>query len=555
MATYLPSSGGYSTNNEYIKYRIVITEGTLSGRTKPITVSVQFYRTNDYETTRTGTVYCSINGSDYSQSFTTSSPITYYSYTELFSKTVNITYGSDGTATVPIYAHWSTQGTSSGGGAYSSSSQGGNVSLTDISPVTYTVSYNANGGSGAPSSQTKYYGTNLTLSSTKPTRSGYTFMGWGTSASDTSADYSAGGSYTTNAAITLYAVWKKTITLTYNANGGTGAPSSQSATVYNATTSYKFTLSSTKPTRTGYTFLGWSTSSSATSASYFAGGSITLSSSDTLYAVWEEHKLTVNYYSNYATYGTYQGTELSVSSSTNIKIADATGTFYYDNSYSSGLVNVQNTSYLYLARMGYTPNGYWGTSTTNSNLVHQNTAYTGQSLAQALDKTLVSGNTSVDLYPQWEINTYTFLCNANADAATGIMDSVTVEWGETFILPENTFKREGYKFVGWNAYRNADNTWYVTGQGWITEDAILEGGYEKKLYQNQEEHVFGNSWVKGDEYTISDYTMYAVWEISGVVYIDNGTTFEPYLAYIDNGTDWDLYLSYIDDGMDWNIIS
>ena len=71
----------------------------------------------------------------------------------------------------------------------------------------------------------------------------------------------------------------------------------------------------------------------------------------------------------------------------------------------------------------------------------------------------------------------------------------------------------------------------------------------------EEEHVFGNSWVKGDEYTISDYTMYALWEISGVIYIDNGTTLEPYLAYIDNGTDWELYLVYVDDGTDWNIIS
>ena len=116
-------------------------------------------------------------------------------------------------------------------------------------------------------------------------------------------------------------------------------------------------------------------------------------------------------------------------------------------------------------------------------------------------------------------------------------------------------KREGYKFIGWNVYRNADNTWYVAGQGWITEDEILEGGYEKKLYQSGEQHIFGNSWIKGDEYTISDYTMYALWEISGVVYIDNGTTFEPYLAYIDNGTDWEPCLMYIDDGTDWNIIS
>ena len=73
---------------------------------------------------------------------------------------------------------------------------------------TYTVSYNANGGSGAPGSQTKIQDVALTLSTTKPTRSGYTFLGWATSSSATSAKYSAGGSYTSNAGVTLYAVWK-----------------------------------------------------------------------------------------------------------------------------------------------------------------------------------------------------------------------------------------------------------------------------------------------------------------------------------------------------------
>ena len=63
--------------------------------------------------------------------------------------------------------------------------------------ATYTIKYNANGGSGAPSSQTKTYGTNLTLSSTKPTRGGYTFKGWALSQADANNGtwyYQAGGS-------------------------------------------------------------------------------------------------------------------------------------------------------------------------------------------------------------------------------------------------------------------------------------------------------------------------------------------------------------------------
>lgn len=73
---------------------------------------------------------------------------------------------------------------------------------------TYTVKYNANGGSGAPGQQTKTYGTTLTLSSTKPTRTNYNFKGWGTSAGATTVAYAAGGSYTKNASITLYAIWE-----------------------------------------------------------------------------------------------------------------------------------------------------------------------------------------------------------------------------------------------------------------------------------------------------------------------------------------------------------
>lgn len=73
---------------------------------------------------------------------------------------------------------------------------------------TYTVSYNANGGSGAPGSQTKTFGQALTLSGTKPTRPNYTFKGWSTNKSAVSAEYTAGGSYYTDSSVTLYAVWE-----------------------------------------------------------------------------------------------------------------------------------------------------------------------------------------------------------------------------------------------------------------------------------------------------------------------------------------------------------
>lgn len=149
--------------------------------------------------------------------------------------------------------------------------------------TSYKIAYNANGGTGAPSSQTKWKDQTLTLSSTKPTRTGYSFLGWSTSSAATSATYAAGGSYTANSAATLYAVWKaNTYTVKYNANGGTGAPGSQTKTYGQA-----LTLSSTKPTRTNYTFMGWATSATATTAKYAAGASYTSNAAVTLYAVWK----------------------------------------------------------------------------------------------------------------------------------------------------------------------------------------------------------------------------------------------------------------------------
>ncbi|MBQ8681574.1 MAG: InlB B-repeat-containing protein, partial [Bacilli bacterium] len=74
--------------------------------------------------------------------------------------------------------------------------------------ITYTVSYNTNGGSGTFANQTKTYGQTLTLHNTSPTRSGYTFLGWSTSSTATSATYQPNGSYTANSSATLYAVWR-----------------------------------------------------------------------------------------------------------------------------------------------------------------------------------------------------------------------------------------------------------------------------------------------------------------------------------------------------------
>ncbi|MBS6475190.1 MAG: InlB B-repeat-containing protein [Clostridiales bacterium] len=154
----------------------------------------------------------------------------------------------------------------------------------DIPALTgYAVTYNANGGAGAPANQTKLYGINLTLSDMKPTRTGYAFQGWATSGTATTAEYASGAIYTGNAALTLYAVWQaSTYIIYYDANGGTGAPANQTK-IHGVA----LTLSSTVPTRANYGFLGWSTNAYANAAEYAAGGSYTANANNVLFAVWK----------------------------------------------------------------------------------------------------------------------------------------------------------------------------------------------------------------------------------------------------------------------------
>lgn len=72
----------------------------------------------------------------------------------------------------------------------------------------YAVTYNANGGQNAPAGQTKKQGQALTLQKGVPTRSGCTFQGWAETANASVPQYSAGGSYTADKSVTLFAVWK-----------------------------------------------------------------------------------------------------------------------------------------------------------------------------------------------------------------------------------------------------------------------------------------------------------------------------------------------------------
>lgn len=157
--------------------------------------------------------------------------------------------------------------------------------------IYYTyITYHYNGGSGSytEGQQVSYSSTtsNRTITLDTPTKANYTFLGWGSNSSSVDLGTTYSVSSTNNISKDVYAVWRRnTITVTYNANGGSGGPESQTV---NTNSSFNIN-GSNYPTRNNYIFKGWSTSSTAKTATYKKGATPSIStttSNITYYAVW-----------------------------------------------------------------------------------------------------------------------------------------------------------------------------------------------------------------------------------------------------------------------------
>ena len=377
-------------------------------------------------------------------------------------------------------------------------------------PVTYTVSYNANGGSGAPGNQTKIYGVDLTLSSTKPTRTGYSFNGWNTNSSGTGTNYASGGKYTGNANLTLYAKWTPiTYTVTYNANGGSGAPGSQTKTH-----DVNLTLSSTKPTRTGYTFVNWNTASNGTGTSYASGGTYTGNANLTLYAQWTPNTYTVSYNANGGTGAPgnqtkYHGVSLTLSSTKPTRTGYTfngwnTSAYGYGTSYAPGGTYTGNANLTLYAQwtpvtytVSYNANGGSGApgnqtktygvdlilsstkpTRTGYNFTGWNTSSLGYGTSYA-GGAKYTGNADLTLYAQWTPNNYTIVFHGNG-ATGGSTASMQMQYNETKQLNENGFVKTGHSFKNWNTLSGGNGTPYADKQS--VKNLAVSGSSTVTLY-------------------------------------------------------------------------
>ncbi len=393
-----------------------------------------------------------------------------------------------------IAAHPVQLSRSSGGSAF------GAFNLTDISgkvPTnSYTVSYNGNSSvigsvsvSSVPGNQTKTYGTTLTLSSTKPTAANksitdtvtynanggsvspssttatrtlkFTFNGWNTNSAGTGTSYSAGGSYTSNAAVTLYAKW---------------------TTALNSAS--KVTLPT--PTREGYTFNGWYTATSGGSKIGNAGASVTLSSSTSLsaqsttwYAQWTENKYVNVYYDlNGGIFTTTsQWTYGADSSGDGRAYIKSNGSFLVQKVHvGESYPNLWNLGNWNPTKAGCSlPSGTEAYYLQSDSSVKFNQDYTSSSTTNPVTAARLNGGTnptsniSKNISINWKPNTYTQTFDPNGGTISTTTKSMV--YGTTYTdLP--TPVKPGYKFLGWYKTFNGTNDYISLGRNYMNMTSL-----------------------------------------------------------------------------------
>ena len=294
----------------------------------------------------------------------------------------------------------------------------------------YTVTFNANGGSGTMNSQYFLHGHSQTLSPNTFTRTDYKFKGWATSSSgavvyadQAALNLSSGGD------MTLYASWEATtirVTVTLNNQSATTAgTTSVTATCGAAMPSI------TPPTKNGYTFGGYYTGTNGSGTRYYYSSGSSAKTSDltvatTLYAKWTAayYKITVN--SNGGTGG-------------------STSTGYTFSPSAS-----QTKTITLPTRTGYTLSS-WSSSGSSSSLSVSGTTVTIP--ANCYGAATITAN--------WTPITYTV--NYNANGGSGTMSASTHIYDTNKNLTTNTFTRTGYNFRGW-ALTSSGGVTYQDGQ-------------------------------------------------------------------------------------------
>jgi len=306
----------------------------------------------------------------------------------------------------------------------------GDMNLVAVwGPLTNTVTFNANDGSGSPATSTQSIvsGAGTALTANGFTRTGYTFAGWNTSALGTGTSYTNSQSVTLVSDLNLFAQWTpNTYTVTYNVDGATGSPSRASESFTVGTTAL------TLPTRgsmqkTGFDFAGWSESQNGPAIS----GTYSPTATITLYALWTAATFNITYNTNSATTGSPSATS---------------------STYTTGGPPITLATQSTMARAGYTFQGWSTTRNDASTKITNSGSYTITS--------------SVILFALWDAVDYTVTySNQDSTGGTVPIDATSYNIGQSAVIKANTgnLAKTGYSFAGWTVASNGSGTVYQSG--------------------------------------------------------------------------------------------
>ncbi|MEX1307210.1 MAG: InlB B-repeat-containing protein [Eubacteriales bacterium] len=310
----------------------------------------------------------------------------------------------------------------------------GNMTLYAGYDEYYTVTFDENGGTVAASPATVEVIENATIDTlpTPPIWGGYQFNGWYTDAAATNAwDFATD---TVTGDMTLYAGWSSICTVTFDENGGdTAAVPNNKQTLVGGTV----TAPSTAPTRAGYTFSGWYTTSAVATPWNFL---TPVTSNMTLYAGWTPIQYTVTFNEN-------GGDSLAVPGSVQVG---------YDQ-----LVSPEPTA---PSRSGYTFSGW----------------YTEATAVTEWDFATDTVTSNITLYAGW-LASHTVTFSRNGGDTDAVPSSMSVQSGD-LISPEPTAPtRVGYTFTGW--YTDPATTLaFNMATTAITSDLVLYAGWTINTY-------------------------------------------------------------------------
>lgn len=376
------------------------------------------------------------------------------------------------------------------------------------------ITYNLNSGSLGTYLTSATFDSWFTISN--PTRTGYTFSGWVITGMDTITHYygTSTSSYKTTTATSISydkSTWFKNLITTggpvkfeakwsantyyvaYNANGGSGSMSTSTHTYDTAKA-----LTANGFTKTGYSFEGWSTSSSGSVVYVNKASVINLTSTPgatfTLYAKWTVNSYTVSINPNGGTY--------------NSSTSTSTRTCTFDTGFT--VSNPTRTGYTFsgwiITGMDDECDHYYGTSASSYKTT---TAISITYDKSTWFKNLRSSSGTVTFKAGWSPNTYYVAFNANS--GSGSMSNQTFKYGTAQTLTANAFSRAGYKFVGWSRSSTATTITYS----------------DKQSVSNLT--------------TSGTVTLYAVWASTGWTQLtlnaNGGTSNDSHVYYYGYGTD------------------